>query len=576
MPERNASTNRNIFRKDTLFLVSVFLFIIVNWVLLTLTEQLGPPDFYKLHAVAEKLYSGNLKVGIVPPLFPLILYPLGKLISIFVKPELAFMIAGRLIALAASLGVTWFTYLLLKKFTGKYALIGISLMAVSPWFLKLTSFPITDMLYLCLASAAFYRFSMGPSTWKSGLITSILGVLTRFEGILLLLSGGITFLKGKLNKKGLRILLGVMLLGVVAVVFFLVFTPRFFAHFRDIILPKQTYLNIFLHPLDFLNVIYANILYMVPHGISIFLKWGLFSLVLISFGYGVFRLFKINRSLTISLLVYQVLFFMAKGYIDVNAPEREFRRVLSGLWIFYIIAFIGCYFLLRKIKLKEEHQAIAITAASAAAVWLIVALKLISPLYLLPALLLVPAFYFPIRSLTIKPPIKYGAMVILLALTFQCYFFSYQKSAEYVDSYANKAAYAAAKWFYLKSLDPGTRVLIYTDMVMMEYYLQQKKQELDANNIQRIHYVLPLDLTKKTREYFTWAFHNEAKRHNVHYVIFDNYVVQQPEFRRINEIKRILYDQRNNRKHYRLKNLFYKGKNVAYALKVVYDSKAVE
>ena len=50
---------------ERLILTIIFLFTSVNWLLLALVEKIGPPDFYKIHGVAERLFSGDLNVGII-------------------------------------------------------------------------------------------------------------------------------------------------------------------------------------------------------------------------------------------------------------------------------------------------------------------------------------------------------------------------------------------------------------------------------------------------------------------------------------------------------------------------------
>ena len=144
-----------IGKSESLILSFIFLFAIVNWLLLTLAEKLAPPDFYRLAGLGEKLFSGDLNIGVIPPLFPLLLYPLGKLISIFIESTEAFIIAGRMISLAAGMGVLYLSHLFLKKIVGKFAVLGILFFVISPWYLKLLAFPITDMLYLFFVSAAF-------------------------------------------------------------------------------------------------------------------------------------------------------------------------------------------------------------------------------------------------------------------------------------------------------------------------------------------------------------------------------------------------------------------------------------
>lgn len=148
----------SIFKNERLTLTFILIFTFANWLLLALVEKIGPPDFYKIYRLGEKLFSGNLNIEIMPPLFPLLLYPLGKLAGLFIKPTEAFIIAGKIISLAAGLGVVYFSYLFFKKITGKFALWGVIFFMISPWYLIMLAFPITDMLYLFFATVTFYAF----------------------------------------------------------------------------------------------------------------------------------------------------------------------------------------------------------------------------------------------------------------------------------------------------------------------------------------------------------------------------------------------------------------------------------
>ncbi|MCP5054004.1 MAG: hypothetical protein GY940_42945, partial [bacterium] len=342
-----------IGRSEGLILSFIFAFTFINWLLLSLAERLGPPDVYKLYGVAEKLFAGNFKIGIVPPLLPMIQYPLAKALSLVAGPTEAFVLAGRLISLAAGLGVIWFSYLLLKKFTGKYAVLGIVFLVISPWYLKLLSFPITDMLYLFFVTASFYAFlGKEKKSWRRSALAVFAGVLTRFEGVLLILSAFLNYFKFK--KKNIYLVLAAIPAGGLMLLFFSLFADRFFAHFTDIILAQKSYLYIFQHPMDFLNVIYGNILFFIPYSYPYIVKLILLLAVLALFGYGIYRLFKIERNFALAVIAYEVLFLVAKGYVDTTRPDIEFRRIFSGLWIFYLICFIGGYFFLAKIYTRGK------------------------------------------------------------------------------------------------------------------------------------------------------------------------------------------------------------------------------
>jgi hypothetical protein len=529
-------------------------------------EKIGPPDFYKIHGVAERLYAGDINIGIIMPLFPLLMYPLGKLIGLFVPQTEAFIIAGRIISLAAGFGVLYFTYLFLKKIVDKFALIGLLFFVISPWYLKLLAFPITDMLYLFFVTAAFYAFlNKSRVWWALGAITG--GVLTRFEGVLLILSGFVNYFKFK--KRYFYVLLAFIPPLAGLLLFFRKYASRFFAHFTDVILPQKTYLYIFQHPLEFLNLIYGNILYFIPISYPYPLKMFLLLVVLAFFFYGIYRLFKIARSLTVAIVVYELLFLVAKGYLNPEDPGREFRRIFSGLWIFYVVCFIGCYFFLKKIEHRKLVKNIILVAGGTLFIALSIAQGVIGVPVIFTALLLILPLLYSLKELSLGRIPKYAAVIILLVFAFQVYSLSYKQSERYVDSYARKAAYEAAKWLNLARLKENAVILYYTNDLVIEYYL---KKEAGERKFQLVHFTVPMRNTTETRELFIKTFFNLLKENNVDYIIFDNYVVQKPEFLGINDVQRLLYEEKENTKLFRIKrNLFYKGRNVGYVLKPIHD-----
>jgi hypothetical protein len=555
--------NRTILKNRRHILYLIFLFAVVNWIVLVLAEKIGPPDFYKLYGVSARLFSGDLNVGIVPPLFPLLLYPLGKLVAIFTGPAEAFIIAGKIISLAAGLGVLWFSYLFLEKIVGKFALLGLAFMVISPWYLKLLAFPITDMLYLFFLTAAFYGFlKKSAPGWTT--LAVVAGVLTRYEGVLLILTGFLNYFKMK--KRYFYLLLAAL---PMVLVIFLIFASRIFAHLTDIVLAKQTYLYVFLHPMDFFNLLYGSILYFIPYSYPYLPKLALLIVLFIFFVYGLYRLFKIEKRLAVTLAVYEFLFFMAKGYLDVSDPEREFRRIFSGLWIFYIISFIGCYFLLKKIKPLRAVRNLVLIGSGIVLIVLAVSQELIRPPALFPALLILPAVVIPLKDLSLRKVPRYLAVVILLVFAWQIYYTSYDRSETYVVGYARKAAYAAAQWLNMYRLKDGAKVLSYTDNNIVYYYLDKKR--ITAKNIQWVHFTVPLRNTPGNRDQFIRFFFQELEKQEVDYIIFDNYVVRKPEFTGVNDVQKMLYEEKNNKRLFRIKkNLFFKGQNVGYVLRPAY------
>ena len=102
----------------------------------------------------------------------------------------------------------------------------------------------------------------------------------------------------------------------------------------------------------------------------------------------------------------------------------------------------------------------------------------------------------------------------------------------------------------------------------MQYYLI--KEKIGPQNIQWVHLLVPLHY-EQDRERFRNAFFRQLKKKGVDYIIFDSYVVQKPEFIYINESKLFLFEERENTRYFKLKNLFYKGQNVGYVLRPVLD-----
>lgn len=548
-------------------LLFIFLFTLICWLMLTLTEKLGPPDVYKLYDAAGKIYSGNLKIGIIPPLFPLIQYPVSKVIGLFTHPMDAFVLAGRILSLLAGLGSMLFSYLILKRFIKQYAILPIVFLVISPWYLKLLAFPITDMLYLFFVSASFYSFlPRKESSLGFSALAVVGGVLTRFEGVLLIISGVIRYFQ--LKKKTLILMLASLPVAAVGMFFFFKLFDRFIAHFRDIILPQKTYLYIFEHPMDFLNVIYGNIFFFIPYSFPYLLKLFLLILVLALFAYGIYGLFKAERRFAIVLLVYEILFLVAKGYVDTSRPDIEFRRIFSGLWIFYLVCFIGGYFLLKKLKAWPKFRLGIFSTGCLLMILFAVSIRLAEPLPGLAALLPAAALVWLLKDRDTHKYLKYAAMLVLVVFVFQLFQASLVKSRVYVASMAPKAPYAAAQWLNRARLKPNAVILSYTDNLMMGFYLDQEK--MGRNNTSWETFTIPLNVTDETKAHYMSAFFKEIKERNVDYIIADSYVVPKPEFNDLNQAKRMLFEERENINYFRVKKyLFYKGENVGYILRPV-------
>lgn len=541
----------------------IFLFIAMNWLFMCLAEKIGPPDFYSIFRIGEQLYEGNWNIEIVPPLFPLVLYPLGKFISLFMKHQDAFLIAGRVLSLISGLGVIWITYLIFQKYLDTYlALIGVVLMGISPWYLKLLPFPITDMIYLFFFVWAFYLFSIEGKRVPV-LLAITAGALTRYEGILLFLSGIFMFFKSK--KRYIVMLVALGVLSFLLLLFFYLFSPRIFALWTDIIVAKKTYLFVFLHPVRFFHVIYANLFFFLPSSLPFALKMLLSLLLLGLGGYGFYNLFKIHKRFVISLSIYGLIFFIVKGYVNAGDPEREFRRIASGLWIFYILVFLGSVFLLKKYKKKAGIAAIILSIALTVP-W-IETFTDVRPYLILPIILisLIPV----IINLTSSNRFRFVFGVLSVLLIAIVYPSAYHGSEAYAVSYARKSAFVSAQWLNTVPLKKNEVILSYTDNSILYYYLDKPK--ILGLNIQIIQFTVPMGYTGgEDKDKFKEYFFREAKIRKVDYIIFDHYVVNQPEFLGVNEVYAMLLDTQLDTRYFSTRrDLYYKGINVCTILKLV-------
>ncbi|HLP46763.1 MAG TPA: hypothetical protein VK469_12475, partial [Candidatus Kapabacteria bacterium] len=442
----------------------------------------------------------------------------------------AFILAGKIISLAAGLGVVYFSFIFLEKITGKFAPWGVLFLVISPWYLIMSAFPITDMLYLFFVSLIFYAFLNKSPAWLP-VLAAAAGVLTRFEGVLLILSGFVNYFKPK--KRFFFILLASTPLLVGLLLFFRAFTSRFFAHFTDIILPQKSYLFMFLHPLEFLGVISSNIFFFVPASFPYAVQLILMAVLLGFFCFGIYRLYKIDKRVTLSILVYEILFLAAKGYIDTSRPDIECRRIFSGLWIFYMISFIGGYFLFKK---REQKEILTEDTEGRKRVRL-----------------------------------NYLIFIVLWIFVLVIYPPSFRTAAAHLNAYGQKGGYAAAQWLKSTRLKEGTVVLSYTNNTMIEYYLEQ--EGMIGKKLKLVYFTVPMRYLPENRELYIESFFKELKNDHVDYIIFDYYVVQKPEFLGINDVRQMLLDEKENTRYFRIRQyLAYKGNNVGCVLKPVYDA----
>jgi len=549
-------------KNDFLFLSLIVIFIIINWLLFLNIEKLAQPDFYKYFFASKKLFAGNLKIKFIPPLFPFLLGVSGRIMSFFTNHREAFVLGAKILSGIASAGVICFTYLLLKRIIGKLAIPSILFIAVSPFFLKFIVSATTDILYLFFVIMSFYLLFERRVYFSIVSITS--GLLTRFEGVLLVFSGFINYLK--LKKKNLKWVL-IVSAGVLPVLylFYKIFARRLIDKIFFII-QNKSYLFFFKHPMKAVEILYANILYFVPHQFPGFLKWFLFFLLLFLFFIGVYYLIKKYKSFGLAILFYEVIFFVVKGYmVNKGKPEDlratlEIRRMLSFVFLFYVIVLIGLYFLINFLneKLSRKIKLIPVILS----LFLMVIITIFKPMFkdffwLYFIFLFIPLFAYYFKNFSFFKKI---ALVLIFSVFFTSLFYdSFKKSSRYIASKPNKAGFAIAQWMNYSLKDKNKKICVYSNRKMIKYYLKRKLRFFRFLIRERNIYENEKKLIKR---YF-----RELRRRGVDFVIFDTYmnpIGNTPEV----AIKNMLYRKQDKDKYFKIvKYLSYKNQYVGAVLK---------
>lgn len=549
---------RPILFSDSFFLGVLSLFIFINWLLMIRQDILGCNDYYQYYLACEKLFSGNLNLEFIPPLFPFLLGIFGRFVKLFGGSIDHFILGGQIISLLSGFGVIFFSYKLLKKVTPDFSVIGTVFLTMSPFFLKLLSTAQTDMLYLFFIAALFYFLLVEKKIIQVIAFTTA-GLLTRFEGVLLVGSSLLNYLD--LKKKSWKYLL----ISAIPASLLLYFLFDRFAHrLIDkiiLIISKKYFLYYFSHPGELVHLLYGNLLYFVPSKFPSPVKWFLFYIVLGLFFTGCYHLFKTKRKWLLSATFYIFFYILAKGYTLALHPEMEFRRWLSVIWLFFIIVFIGIYFLWQKIKVSEK---VNIPVKITFALFCLLAalfLPVIKGTSIWLALFLLPALLYGIKKAAPKME-KYqfaGWFLLLIIFFSQVYYDGLKRTFFYLSRDSNAGSYMVANW--LNGRPAKEKILVYVFTPMFRYYAEKKK--------------LRGALTIKDAEIYTDRekllneFMKRLKNQKIKYIAFDGY--RSPTYKARNAIKDLLYSERDKGVYFKVKkHLFYKGKYVASVLMPIY------
>lgn len=553
--------------KGFFFLLGLFVFL--NWLTAVNIEKLTHPDYYQYYAASEKLFSGNLKLQFIPPLFPFLLGLSGRFLGLFLKNTDNFILGGRIISLLAGSGVVYFTYRLLGIFIGNYAKIGTIALVILPFFLKLLSIPQTDMLYLFFVCAACYFFTIEKSKWNVAWVL-IGGLLTRFEGILLIGSAYLNYFRVK-KRRWLYFVLPVVPLVAGLYFLFLNFAPRIIEKFTYVF-SSGYYLYFFKHPQELVHLFYGNFLYFISPGFPAFLKWILFYILLAFFVAGFYFLFKLNRPLALAILAYELVFIVFKGYAASLDPEIEFRRMLSAIWIFYVAAVIGIYFLFKKINKTKKFSFIARAALYCFLVTAAFSRPMIKGTWLFLFLILIPALLYGTCRLNLNKIELTTLFLVLLLSCGQFYFDSGKRVFRYVKHNTNEAGFVIGQW--LKSGAVIGSVQVYSYIPMVKYYMGKSKR------VKIEHFVFLNEKIYRNRNKLLFSLLRKAQRAHVKYIVFDGYLnPEEGDFRVA--IYKMLYQEKEKLhrggpeakdSYFKLfKTFTYKGEPVAWVLKPLYE-----
>ncbi len=74
-------------KEETIIIVFISIYNLINWILFVNVERLASPDFYKYYFEFEKLISGELFFKNSPPLFILLMGLGGKFLNLFWEGE---------------------------------------------------------------------------------------------------------------------------------------------------------------------------------------------------------------------------------------------------------------------------------------------------------------------------------------------------------------------------------------------------------------------------------------------------------------------------------------------------------
>jgi len=534
----------------TLFLL---LILVGLWFFYSKMEILAQPDFYKYYFQSERLFKLDFTKMIIPPLFPFLLGIVSKIIHFFISSETIPLWAGRSISLMATIGCLYHLRILAKNFYTSGHQFFLWFLCLSHLFLCFHSTPITEMVFLF--------FFLGTLTSilkkiKSRTITyAILGALTRFEGILLLIIAGFFVIKSLyIRRKSLIIILSVFCGSVITIISLFVFFFSERMQYLFIHINSTRSIGYFISkPNHLLNLIYSNIFFFLPAPAPFYFQIIVLTALLLLFVNGIILIHKHHSLFAWSCLFFIVSFFLSKGYLShSNIYYPNTRRVLYPIVLILLIAFWGLQHLFNIASRKNLLPAY-FTVGSIFSLFLIAHIPDINRHFnVITTLAVLPAITSTIRTqkkrnLTVFNFFFSSSLIFLLSFLFN---FSFWMGYDYLNSSPNKGAFAIAQ--YINSKPEIQPLLLCTESDVLQYYL---KNNVSAKWI---------SIGEKSENVFISILKDRVNDNLIRNIAFD-YYLSYPEAT-VTIDKTHLMRLTNRKDLFFIKPLRYKGQNVAFIL----------
>ena len=461
------------------------LFVCGALLLLNLAVQRGAPaDFYLYAGSAEAFWKGDIRLFVIPPLFPALLGLLGKVFLLFFDRVEAYLWAGRVIS--------WGAYALILLFSQKifrrYLVLRdgeswpLAVLCIFPFSLLWSSMPLTDTPFLAL-SLGTLSFALEGRVGASAL-WAFLGTLTRFEGAFLIVLPFLGVERESLRRRRKTFTLFFSLAGVGLLLLWSTLAARVFGEVQRRFFQGGSSFLFLKDPELFLGVLYGNTLSFLPPSYGAPLRWGLLFFLLFLVLLGGFAVFRksLREGLcwTLSLLPYILL----KGYVGKEIPIFAGRRVLLLLWLLLLFGVIGSD-KVRAATARLSSRFRLVLGLSLFCLLLFLGLLLLQQKPLLfPWVLLFLLLLFWGEALRRE---RMGGRLLgfglgILGVLFCAY--SYTRALEEVEKFPNRGSERIAAWYgssRVGGLARGKRVLFCTHKPSLVFHLgenMEKKPEM--------------------------------------------------------------------------------------------------